>query len=523
MSNPLNALHADERVPLVVPLDVFVEPDRIFRAFHDLPGRIWLDSVCDAHRGADHDGAGDSGGALSRFSFLSADPVYRLTAFPGQPDPWPELERLAGRLPTAALSDLPPFQGGIAGVIGYEAGRWLEPIELAACHQQQIDDLPTPAMSLGIYDWTIAIDHWSRTQWLISQGFNRDDLLGDAYVDPARLRERACRRASEVLKRLATCQSLPPVRCEVQPHADAALDRHVVSNFTSQQFRDAVASIIQRIHAGDSFQVNLAQRLVTEQRLDSETLYLRLRQANAAPFAGFYDGDSFQVLSSSPEGFLQVRDRHVMTRPIKGTTARHGEHQLDRQLADDLSASAKDRAENIMIVDLMRNDLSRVCTDASVRVSQLCEVEPYRYVQHLVSAVEGDLRHDVGVVDLLRACFPGGSVTGAPKIEAMKTIAELESHPRGPYCGSMGYISCGGDADFNILIRTMTATRGKLQIPVGGGITAQSDPAAEEAETWAKAKGMLKALPADPSNAPSRRPTTSPSTGPSPTLGRQVV
>ena len=147
-----------------------------------------------------------------------------------------------------------------------------------------------------------------------------------------------------------------------------------------------------------------------------------------------------------------------------------------------------------MIVDLMRNDLSRVCTDDSVHVTQLCEIERYEYVQHLVSVVEGELQEDKNTVDLLRACFPGGSVTGAPKIEAMRTIARLEPNPRGPYCGSIGYISCGGAADFNILIRTITATDGYWQIPVGGGITAQSDPAAEEAETWAKAEGMLRAI-----------------------------
>ena len=286
--------------------------------------------------------------------------------------------------------------------------------------------------------------------------------------------------------------------------------RSVVSNFSGAQFRAAVASIVERICGGDSFQVNLAQRLLAAQTIDPDALYLRLRRVNAAPFAGYYDGGPFQVISSSPEGFLQVRGRRVMTRPIKGTVPRRGDADVDRQLAETLAASEKDRAENIMIVDLMRNDLSRVCTDESVVVSQLCEVEPYRYVQHLVSAVEGRLRPGVGVVDLLRACFPGGSVTGAPKIEAMKTIAELEPNPRGPYCGSMGYISCSGDADFNILIRTITATGGRLQIPVGGGITARSNPAAEEAETWAKAEGMLQALPPEPDDAGARNLSKTP-------------
>jgi para-aminobenzoate synthetase component 1 len=269
----------------------------------------------------------------------------------------------------------------------------------------------------------------------------------------------------------------------------------VQSNFTSQQFRSRVAEIVRSIRNGDSFQVNLAQRLLKKAQYSSPELYLRLRARNPAPFAAYYGGTDFDVLSSSPEGFLKVRDGHVETRPIKGTVRRTGDSSEDDRLASELHLSQKDRAENVMIVDLMRNDLSRVCTDDSVTVKQLCKIERYQYVQHLVSVVEGRLEDDKTVADLLRACFPGGSVTGAPKIEAMRTIARLEPNPRGPYCGSIGYIGCGGNADFNILIRTITAAHGYWQIPVGGGITARSDPEAEEAETWAKAEGMLRALP----------------------------
>lgn len=268
----------------------------------------------------------------------------------------------------------------------------------------------------------------------------------------------------------------------------------VTSNFTSEGFQASIAAVVQAIRAGDSFQVNLAQRLLVQQHLSSPTLYLRLRESNPAPFSAYYGGDGFTVLSSSPEGFLQVRGSVVETRPIKGTVPRTGHDLTDHALAEELSESEKDRAENVMIVDLMRNDLSRVCRDDSVRVEQLCELEKYEFVQHLVSVVSGELLDEMTVVDLLKVCFPGGSVTGAPKIEAMRTIARMEPSRRGPYCGSIGYISCGGDADFNILIRTITAAHGQLQIPVGGGITARSLPAAEEAETWAKAKGMLRAV-----------------------------
>jgi para-aminobenzoate synthetase component 1 len=240
--------------------------------------------------------------------------------------------------------------------------------------------------------------------------------------------------------------------------------------------------------------VNLAQRLTTQQTCDDVSLYLRLRKVNPAPFSGFYRGDGFTLHSSSPEGFLRVRGDWVQTRPIKGTTPRTGDAARDAELARNLLNSQKDRAENIMIVDLMRNDLSRVCDDTSVTVDQLCEIERYQFVQHLVSVVQGRLRDNATVVDLLRACFPGGSVTGAPKIEAMRTIAELERHRRDLYCGSLGYISSGNVADFNILIRSITSTGGRWVLPVGGGITARSQPDAEEAETWTKALGMLRAI-----------------------------
>ncbi len=289
-------------------------------------------------------------------------------------------------------------------------------------------------------------------------------------------------------------------RGEVRPDPAVFAAQHptnvagVRSNFTSAAFRSAISEIVESICQGDSFQVNLAQRLLIEASLSSPELYRRLRRHNPAPFGAYYNGNGFQVLSSSPEGFLQVRGDHVETRPIKGTVRRTGDSGTDSELAEQLLSSEKDRAENVMIVDLLRNDLSRVCTDESVQVRQLCGLERYQYVQHLVSVVEGTLAEHQSVVDLLRACFPGGSVTGAPKIEAMKTIARLEPNPRGPYCGSIGYISCGGNADLNILIRTITATGGYWQIPVGGGITARSDAASEEAETWAKAEGMLRAI-----------------------------
>ncbi len=473
------------------------------------PGCLWFDSASlpdPAVPSSTNVGLTDG---IARYSFLTADPIETLTASVGQDNPWPTFDRWCRGLPSQCDDDLPPFQGGVAGLIGYEAASWLEPVGVA-----RINDLPTPAMSLGLYDWVIALDHETQQAWLISQGLgasdpderlsvatDRADEVEALLHAPLPTRQEQDRAAGET----------PPNRAgkslrNDRPAGDGPMDDgpvegsptegrlNITSNFTSDDFQRSVAEIVRRIHDGDSFQVNLAQRLLCEANLPAAELYLRLRAANPAPFGAYYGGSDFSVLSSSPERFLKVRGRQVETRPIKGTIPRTGDAREDDRLADKLLASEKDRAENIMIVDLMRNDLSRVCSDDSVKVGKLCEVERYRYVQHLVSVIRGRLRADKSIVDLVQACFPGGSVTGAPKIEAMRTIAALEPHHRGPYCGSLGYIGCGGNADFNILIRTITAAHGQWQIPVGGGITARSDPAAEEAETWTKAEGMLRAL-----------------------------
>jgi para-aminobenzoate synthetase component 1 len=227
---------------------------------------------------------------------------------------------------------------------------------------------------------------------------------------------------------------------------------------------------------------------------DSATLYHRLRQRNPAPFAGYFDLGEFQIVSASPERFVQVLDGWVETRPIKGTRQRGDQRPADNDHATRLQASEKDRAENVMIVDLLRNDLSRVCRPDSVQVTELCSLERYQFVQHLVSAVRGRLREGRGCVDLIRAAFPGGSVTGAPKVRAMEIIAELEPTARGPYCGCLGYLGFDGSMDLSILIRTVTAGRGWWQAPVGGGIVAQSEPEAEYEETWQKAEGLLRAF-----------------------------
>jgi para-aminobenzoate synthetase component 1 len=388
-------------------------------------------------------------------------------------------------------SHLPPFQGGWAGVFGYELARSLESVPAAA-----VDEFQLPALAVGLYDVVVAFDHQQQSAWLISQGLPETDAQSR--------RDRAAARLAYFGELLSGSspplpngkdREPPPLHVDsLAPQFPVAVADGLTSNFSAEGYRRAVRRAIDYIHAGDIFQVNLSQRLLHAATAPPVELYCRLRERNPAPFAGYFDGGEWQIASASPERFLQLAGGRVETRPIKGTRGRSLRPEADLFTGDELRASEKDRAENVMIVDLLRNDLSRTCRPESVRVSQLCGLETYEYVQHLVSVVEGTLRDDATPIDLLRTSFPGGSITGAPKIRAMEIIAELEPTARGAYCGSLGYIGLDGRMDTSILIRTVTSSRGWWQLPVGGGIVAQSDPADEYEETWHKAAGMIRAL-----------------------------
>jgi para-aminobenzoate synthetase component 1 len=291
---------------------------------------------------------------------------------------------------------------------------------------------------------------------------------------------------------------LPPLR-PINRHLlriqDTALPTGIESNFSRADYLTAIRRCVEYIRAGDAFQINLSQRLLAPLTEHPLELYGRLREVSPAPFSCYFDAGEFQILSASPERFLKVSPQgEVVTQPIKGTRPRGKTSKEDAANILDLMTSPKDRAENVMIVDLLRNDLGRVCEYGSITVPRVCELETYSHVHHLVSEVRGQLRKDKTPFDLLRAAFPGGSVTGAPKVRAMEIIAELEPTARGPYCGSIGFIGFDGAMDSNILIRTFTAGRGWLQFPVGGGIVADSDPEAEYEETLHKAEGLLRAL-----------------------------
>lgn len=431
---------------------------------------------------------------LGRFSFVAVDPFEFLEIPAGADDAFEQLKRKFAGFTTAPLSGLPPFQGGAAGLFSYDLNRTLERIP-----PPRLDEFGVPTLAVGFYDVVIAFDHALNKAWVISQGLPE--------TDPQRRRERAEQRLRQTLQWLECPpedkQPAPdpdPVpRSVLSPQFPVSHMAGLTSNFSAEQYRAGIQRIVEYIYAGDVFQVNFSQRLLFPAADDSVSLYRRLRLKNPATFAGYFDLGRFQIVSASPERFLRVVDRRVETRPIKGTRRRTSRPEADLFAADDLRQSEKDRAENVMIVDLLRNDLSRVCRPDSVLVTQLCQLESYEFVQHLVSAVVGELEEGRTTLDLLRASFPGGSITGAPKVRAMEIIAELEPTARGAYCGSLGYLGFDGSMDLNILIRTVTAGRGWWQIPVGGGIVAQSNPDREYDETWHKATGMLKALRPEPS------------------------
>jgi para-aminobenzoate synthetase component 1 len=427
-------------------------------------------------------------GRHGRFSFVAPEPFQVMTARDGRVevdgravpgDPFAALRRELARFPVAAEPGI-PFSGGAVGYLGYELGRHLERVPVP-----ERDDLGLPDLALLFCDVVIAVDHRERRAWICSSG----------HPEPegAARRERAAARARAIEERLRSAAPLGPPAAPRRPAA-------VTSSFTRRAYEAAVAEVIERILAGDIFQANLSQRFAAElpEGLGPLDLYRRLRERNPAPFASFLKLGDAAIASSSPERFLRLAGRRATTSPIKGTRPRDADPERDRALADELLASAKDRAENVMIVDLLRNDLSRVCRDGSVEVPGLCRLERFATVHHLVSTVTGDLRPGLTAVDLLAACFPGGSITGAPKIRAMEIIAELEPTRRGPYCGAIGYLGFDGAMDSSIVIRTFAMRGGRVTFNAGGGIVADSDPAAEYDETMSKAAALLAALGGEP-------------------------
>ncbi len=406
---------------------------------------------------------------LGRYSFLACNPAATLevnargTFLNGVPRAKSALtliDRIVAENRQRHLPGLPPFQGGLAGYISYDYGRRLEP------HAKIPDFAPVcPDLILHHYDCVAAFDHMQERAWIISE-------------TPARADE-----MEELLR-----------------HRPKVTGGHAIegwqSNFTREAYEAAIAHTVELILAGDIFQANITQMFQAPipSGFDPLGFYRVLRQKNPATFAAYLDYGTIQIASSSPERLLRYDGTTVEARPIKGTRRRDADPVRDANLIADLTSSRKDRAENVMIVDLLRNDLSRVSKPGTVKVPVLCGLETYANVHHLVSVITSELKEEHGIGDLIGATFPGGSITGAPKIRAMEIIAEIEQAPRGVYCGTIGYIGFNGRTDLNIAIRTAQFSDGIARVQGGGGITARSQPEAEYEESLTKIRRIMEAF-----------------------------
>ena len=457
-------------------------PIDVAEAFRDLPGLALLESA--------------RPGRNARWTYLTVDPVAVLDEPAAGGDPFAVARRLLARLapggPTrhAGVPDAPPFLGGLVGFLAYELGDLLERLPAPPA-----DDQGLPILRLALHDWVIAWDRRTGGAWLAGRALDGDG-------------QRLVRRLAEVRERLRRSRRFGGA---ADSPADDQRDLDFTSSLDRAAYEAGVEAVRQRIARGDIYQANLTRRLSTPFDADPWPLYRRLRTGDPSLFSAYVDlgggapghgsvlgsapARPRAIMSASPEPFLSMSASGlVSTNPIKGTRPRGRTRDEDRALARELFASAKDRAENVMIVDVLRNDLGRVSVPGTVRVPRLCRLERTAAVQHLVSTVTGRLAAGRDAFDLLRASFPGGSITGAPKIRAMEVLRELEPTRRGPYAGAVGWIGPDGAMATSILIRTFVADGTRLSLHVGGGITWRSDPGAEWDETVAKARGPLEAI-----------------------------
>ena len=466
------------RYPLIEEVSTSLTAPQAFELLKDRRGCFFLDSGMDPEK-------------LGRYSFVGSDPFLVVKSR------GPEVallrgdgeERVTGNpfdvlgevLEKYAVEPCPspiPFVGGAVGYFSYDLCHFIERLPSTT-----VDDLNLPECYLAFYDAVVGFDHLEGRTYVASTGFPE--------MDEDRRAARARARLDELSDMLTH-----PASAEVRPSEKAVMQLH--SNFTHEEYVEAVAAAREYICAGDIFQVNLSQRFEADLPIPPYDLYRRLRHINPAPFAAYFDFGDVAIASSSPERFLLVQGDHVDTRPIKGTRPRGKTAEEDEALAQELLDSIKDRAENVMIVDLERNDLGRVCRYGTVRVTELWTLEKYPTVFHLTSNVEGRLREGKNRTDLLKATFPGGSITGAPKVRSMEIIDELEPTRRSVYTGSIGYLSFNGDMDINIVIRTFIIKDGRAYFQVGGGIVYDSDPEGEYVETLDKARALIEALQFSP-------------------------
>ncbi|OGT43397.1 MAG: aminodeoxychorismate synthase, component I [Gammaproteobacteria bacterium RIFCSPHIGHO2_12_FULL_40_19] len=421
----------------------------LFEHFVQLPYAIFFDSCFFLQK-------------QGRYDIITADPSIVISK---SNDTFADVQCALMDLKNKADCDNPyhlPFTIGAMGYLSYDIGRQLENIPALA-----IDDIAIPQAVVGIYDWSIVVDHIDKKIFFTSLY---------AFDHP---------KIKNIFKLL---NQTPVVK------KDFSVTKNFQSNMTKSFYDAAFQKIKENINDGNCYQVNLAQRFSAEFTGSPWHAYQLLREKNPAPYAVFMQLNNAAILSMSPERFLKVTDRVVETKPIKGTSKRFADPILDQASADELCRSEKDRAENVMIVDLLRNDLSGACIAGSVKTPKLCALESFSNVHHLVSRVTGKLAPHQTSLNLLQRCFPGGSITGAPKIAAMKIIESLEPHRRSLYCGSLFYIDIHDNCDSNIAIRTVICDDNKMHCYAGGGIVYDSESDKEYAETWAKVGRMIGIL-----------------------------
>ena len=506
--------------PIIQEIDSETTPEGLIEKLRGRGGAILL-------RSHPHDSA------QARYSFVAAEPFLTFRSFGSRCEirsasgtqwqfgnPWAVLDGLMARYEILDEVDLPFPLGGCFGFWGYDLKNFVEP----RLSRRAVDDLELPDCCVGFHDSLVVFDHQLHKTWIVSTGLAADGSRERAQAVNAFDAWNERLAAKEPGGSLAEADAETPDRMSTQgvsrpewkfpergcvgdqprsagafslaeAQAEPGLPQGALtSNLTREEFIARVERAQRYIRSGDIYQVNLSQRLSTLWTSGGWDLYRRLADISPAPFSAWLDCGDFQIASSSPERFLKLSGPHIETRPIKGTRPRSNDPDEDARLAFELQTSEKERAELVMITDLLRNDLGRICEFGSVKVPDLLRLERFAQVQHLVSTVEGRLRPDVTHFNAFASCFPGGSITGAPKIRAMEIIDELEPVTRGPYTGGIGYLGFNRESQLNIAIRTAVCAHERAWFHVGAGIVADSDPAAEHDETLAKAAGFLAAL-----------------------------
>jgi anthranilate synthase component 1/para-aminobenzoate synthetase component 1 len=429
---------------------------------------------------------------IGRYSFMGFNPFiifksknYGIEVIKGavrefyETNPINKLREIFSEFKSVKIDGLPDFCGGAVGYLSYDVGRLFEKLPQIAQ-----DDLGPPDIYFAFYDTVIAFDHLENKTFIIANVISEGNL------------DRAYDEAIEKIERLH--RQIQDARCMIQDKkidiTIAEKEVTIESNFSREGFEEIVRRAKEYIKKGDIYQANLSQRLSVKTDIEPFHLYKILREVNPSPFAAYLNFEEVKIVSSSPERLLKVKDGFVQTRPIAGTRPRGKDFEENLKLRQELILNEKERAEHIMLVDLERNDLGRVCGYGTVKVDEMMVLEEYSHVIHIVSNVSGKLYQGKDRFDLIRAAFPGGTITGCPKIRCMEIIEELEPVRRGIYCGSIGYLGFNGDMDLNIVIRTFILSGGKAYIQVGAGIVADSDPTREYFETLYKAQGLLEAL-----------------------------